>query len=1031
MKKLLFLLTFLPSFAFSSGIYNPGGSTDLLPGDTNYIWNTSTLQSGATFYVSSGTVNGMLTLIPTASQTDNILDVKNTSNKTVGGYFSNGVGIIPSTGTAGTYYDHNLWFKTDGTDPGNSYLYIERNRSSSNWGYGAGIFLKDASATNFDVRGGMRIRSNAGTQYYDTLEFLAPIYAVGPTVVYSCPPTGGNNYYNGSVFQVDPTVLRVPNQDLIPNGSLPLTSGFRIEGLGLGGGTSVLVDEIASIYVTSSPYIINNNGGFSRIGRSYDMLLVSQATWTYNMGLRTYTDQVGDAIRVDHSSSAAALFSVGPEGQLYTSSTFTVAKATVVINGTTNYWPSANASGVLTNNGSGTLSWSAASGGGASSLAVAEDGVQKTSPTVGIDFGYGMNVGVVGSTAIVSLANQATGYVWADATSLQTGATFYVSSGTINTELNLPFTTSGSVLFSTTSGKLYQDNSGLYFNSDSDYLGIGTNAPESGIHIFSTSNQPVLGIIIADNNLTLSNPFILYDIRNGPTPSTTAAMTYRSYDVGTGASTDKAGFIWGSSTSDEDFKMDTTNSRFHILSTSGTASLNVAGNAIIGKNQTAATAPTDGLIVGGPSIFISSMTLSGGVTVQITVPVSGQVLKFDGTYWKPDTDNTGSGGGTLAVATGTITGFTAPGSSPTAVINLAAAHFTAQLTGSATAFVSIDTTTVATGILTISSASATYLTQSSATLTYLQLSSAAATYINKASSTIVYTDSPQVIFGTKTFISSVTFNRDVAISSGMFASGSAGSSGQFLTSGGPGTAPTWTTGGSADNLGNHLATTTLSMQGFSLTNIGTSSSVFGTNGNLTVNSSSTFNSTSTWVGASTTTYGSGTSLDMSSARLTIPYGTAPTATGTGQIAFDTTDGDLIIATGATQRVYATALTPFHVTISSWTDGWSNHTVNVFQAPLDKGITIATITACTSVVASTVTFQLEERGRNTPNTAGTDVFTVAQATANGTCAEYFGSSFTNPTMAAGTHIIFDTDASASSGTTADEVSITVWYWKDVE
>lgn len=237
--------------------------------------------------------------------------------------------------------------------------------------------------------------------------------------------------------------------------------------------------------------------------------------------------------------------------------------------------------------------------------------------------------------------------------------------------------------------------------------------------------------------------------------------------------------------------------------------------------------------------------------------------------------------------------------------------------------------------------------------------------------------------------------------------------------------------GSADNLGNHLATTTLSMQGYSLTNIGTSSSVFGTNGNLTVNSSSTFNSTVTIQGISTGTLSAGGSLDLSAARLTIPSGTAPTATGTGQIAFDTTDGDLLMHDGSAQRVYATALTPFHVTISSWTDGWSNHQVKIFQAPLDKGITIATITACTSVVASTVTFQLEERGRNTPNVAGTDVFTVSQATANGTCAEYFGSAFTNPTMAAGTNIEFDTDASASSGTVPDEVSITVWYWKDVE
>lgn len=52
MKKLLFLLAFLPSLAFAS---TPLGTVN---SNTSILLDTGTLQSGATFYVSSGTVNG-------------------------------------------------------------------------------------------------------------------------------------------------------------------------------------------------------------------------------------------------------------------------------------------------------------------------------------------------------------------------------------------------------------------------------------------------------------------------------------------------------------------------------------------------------------------------------------------------------------------------------------------------------------------------------------------------------------------------------------------------------------------------------------------------------------------------------------------------------------------------------------------------------------------------------------------------------------------------------------------------------------
>lgn len=63
-----------------------------------------------------------------------------------------------------------------------------------------------------------------------------------------------------------------------------------------------------------------------------------------------------------------------------------------------------------------------------------------------------------------------------------------------------------------------------------------------------------------------------------------------------------------------------------------------------------------------------------------------------------------SGASTLAIATGTSTGFSAPGSSPTAVVNLDQSQFSASLQGSATSFVTIAySTAVITGNITLTS----------------------------------------------------------------------------------------------------------------------------------------------------------------------------------------------------------------------------------------------------------------------------------------------------------------------------------------
>ncbi len=152
----------------------------------------------------------------------------------------------------------------------------------------------------------------------------------------------------------------------------------------------------------------------------------------------------------------------------------------------------------------------------------------------------------------------------------------------------------------------------------------------------------------------------------------------------------------------------------------------------------------------------------------------------------------GSGAASIAVTTGSISGFSSVTSSPTAVINLDSNTFTTSLRGGATVYVGL-----LNSYLTTSSATATYLQQSSATATYLQLSSATATYLQQSSATATYfqktaiipvanggtgTSSPGLIAGTNiTSITGTWPNQTINASGG---GGSGGSSlAVFLSSG--------------------------------------------------------------------------------------------------------------------------------------------------------------------------------------------------------------------------------------------------------
>lgn len=163
--------------------------------------------------------------------------------------------------------------------------------------------------------------------------------------------------------------------------------------------------------------------------------------------------------------------------------------------------------------------------------------------------------------------------------------------------------------------------------------------------------------------------------------------------------------------------------------------------------------------------------------------------------------------------------------------------------------------------------------------------------------------------------------------------------------------------------------------------------------------------------------------------LNVPNGSNPTLSAVGDVAYDTTDGTVLAFDGMSAKVVATATNTAVISISSGT-GWNSLAIPVFTAPNDMAITITKITAETMPAGSTVTYQLDERAFGSLNTAGTNVFTVSESTANASGNTTTTSGFSNPGIAAGASLCFVTDATGSAGSPT-WIKITIFYLKDRE
>jgi len=153
----------------------------------------------------------------------------------------------------------------------------------------------------------------------------------------------------------------------------------------------------------------------------------------------------------------------------------------------------------------------------------------------------------------------------------------------------------------------------------------------------------------------------------------------------------------------------------------------------------------------------------------------------------------------------------------------------------------------------------------------------------------------------------------------------------------------------------------------------------------------------------------------------------PTMSAVGQLAFDTTQNQLLGYVGSAAAVMASPARHISFTILYNGTSWASLVIPIWQAPLAESVTITTIDATIqgSGAAPALAYNLEERAYAGLASAGTDVLTTdASADADGTES----TSFANAGIAAKAHLVFTTGATPETDTVT-AITVTVYYTVD--
>jgi len=440
-------------------------------GAGSYILNSNSLQSNSTFYVTSGTVAGPFAATGTVTLggAGNAVTISSNLVVSAGGVISgNGSGITSLTGgnLTGTVPSTVLPSTVAYTSVANTFTSSQTITAAGGLGvtYGLNVgSMTGAGLANCTNDGAHAlIWSNVTNQF----SCQAITGSGAASLLTSSNTWSGTNTYASSVTVTAPLGINVTYGvvagSITGNGSgiTNLNANSLASGVV---GTNVLPSTIAytntaelwsqpqtfsssvtvnnavslgsagnavtvsSNLVVSGAIVANGSAGTSGyilqsqgpgltptwITSPANTLLSSSNTWT---GTNTYASSV----TVTAPLGMNVTYGI-------TTGSMTVTGSTISVNSVTTFWPSANAIGALTNNGSGLLTWTPAASGG------------------------------------LPLPAGATNYIQVSTGPLQVGATFYVSSGTVATNLSVGgvFSATGTVTLGSTSGTAVTVSSNL------------------------------------------------------------------------------------------------------------------------------------------------------------------------------------------------------------------------------------------------------------------------------------------------------------------------------------------------------------------------------------------------------------------------------------------------------------------------------------------------------------------------------------------------------------------------------------------
>lgn len=742
------------------------------------IQNTSTLQAGATFYVSSGTVSG-----PFAAQSLSLNGTGNFSffnipDNTTYQVIGTSVAIPPGDaivmGASNTI--------VDGGTSGSGLLAANNAWTGTN-SFSQPVTISSKIVTN--TTGGNTLFSRNGLLVGSTSQ--VNIY-MGSAVV------GENAFAISSVNQSD--------EVLIPERSEAKFNhyGAQIGNLHVGNTAGTANSQIGS--ATDAVNLLNLYDGtgsleFQARGNGQDIY------FTESNG--------GEQLRLSNQTGMTVSSSETVKGTGGLGVKFGVIAGSVTAsNLTSGQCVQANSNGTLTSSGG-----ACGGGGGSSSLQVTSSGVQITSPTASMNFGTAFTLAAVGSTATVALNSSSVTLQGQNvinlASTLQAGATFFVSSGTVN-------------------GLLTVADSG----TNAFPLTVFANRPSAGGEtIFSTTTAISPELIVNDNNvasaafrcdstgcsmggLTGGLPFTLKNqgTSTSITLNTDTSVTISSNTLVNGTlSQQGAPVILSTSTLQAGSTLFVSSGTINTLNTpthNVTSNLNLVNTA--GDNQATITDP------GSTGQQQVQITAANGVGIN-HAPMPGQDLVV------PNLTITGTcvgctagafinnaatlqSGATFYVSSGTVDQALAIGGNGAAALRLTGNNWEYDTAAAPTVqpYLNLAATTVSLGGSPLG-----FLFENGSGVWGIALDptspggSLRTREPISASSGVFVTGG--ILSDNITATSSATFNNSIAVASATTLSGNvifsstvvlgngSGTNGQVETSGGPGTVPTWTTVG--------------------------------------------------------------------------------------------------------------------------------------------------------------------------------------------------------------------------------------------